>query len=63
MYHFDVLLNIMSGIIIIFLNSRIKSKLPVSAAFECVEAAHAFCLDASSLHFITEHFRYKFPNE
>jgi cyclic nucleotide gated channel, plant len=28
-----------------------------------VEAAQVFCLDVSDLHFVTEHFRYKFANE
>ncbi|XBI89460.1 hypothetical protein VPH35_027269 [Triticum aestivum] len=28
-----------------------------------LEAAHAFCLDAPDLRYITEHFRYKFAND
>lgn len=39
-------------------------RLPASSAtFECVEPTEAFGLDAPSLRYITEHFRYKFANE
>ncbi|XP_057521777.1 cyclic nucleotide-gated ion channel 2-like isoform X2 [Amaranthus tricolor] len=39
-------------------------RLPASSAtLECLEPTEAFGLDAYDLHYITEHFRYKFANE
>lgn len=39
-------------------------RLPASSAtFVCVESVEAFGLDARHLHYITDHFRYKFANE
>ncbi|KAH9625288.1 hypothetical protein KSS87_009046 [Heliosperma pusillum] len=39
-------------------------RLPASSAtFICLEPTEAFGLDAYDLHYITEHFRYKFANE
>lgn len=34
-----------------------------SATFTCLESTEAFALDANSLKYITDHFRYKFANE
>ncbi|XP_010029345.2 cyclic nucleotide-gated ion channel 2 [Eucalyptus grandis] len=34
-----------------------------SATFECMDSIEAFGLDADSLRYITDHFRYKFLNE
>ncbi|CAI9294284.1 unnamed protein product [Lactuca saligna] len=40
------------------------NRLPSSSAtFTCLEATHAFGLDANHLQYVTEHFRYKFANE
>ncbi|XP_057524663.1 cyclic nucleotide-gated ion channel 2-like isoform X2 [Amaranthus tricolor] len=39
-------------------------RLPASSAtLFCIESTEAFGLDAYDLHYITEHFRYKFANE
>lgn len=39
-------------------------RLPASSAtFICVDCIEAFALDANSLRYITDHFRYKFANE
>ncbi|KAK3026213.1 hypothetical protein RJ639_040498 [Escallonia herrerae] len=39
-------------------------RLPASSAtFTCIESTEAFGLDANNLHYITDHFRYKFANE
>ncbi|KAL7135694.1 hypothetical protein ABFS83_11G115100 [Erythranthe nasuta] len=39
-------------------------RLPASSAtFTCIESTEAFSLDANSLRYITDHFRYKFANE
>ncbi|KAK3001228.1 hypothetical protein RJ639_020355 [Escallonia herrerae] len=41
-----------------------KDRLPASSAtFVCTESAEAFGLDANDLHYVTDHFRYKFGNE
>lgn len=41
-----------------------RHQLPASSAtFQCLEPIEAFGLDAYDLHYITEHFRYKFANE
>lgn len=40
------------------------NRLPSSSAtFTCLEATHAFGLDANHLQYVTDHFRYKFANE
>lgn len=36
---------------------------PSSSTFTCLESTEAFGLDANSLKYITDHFRYKFANE
>ncbi|XP_008234503.1 PREDICTED: cyclic nucleotide-gated ion channel 2-like [Prunus mume] len=36
---------------------------PSSATFTCMESIEAFGLDANCLHYIIDHFRYKFSNE
>ncbi|KAJ6290365.1 hypothetical protein OIU78_026151 [Salix suchowensis] len=39
-------------------------RLPASSAtFACIESTEAFGLEANSLRYITDHFRYKFANE